>query len=423
MIAQHNNTERGGCAQVVREAARESASAPAQHPARVALLGCGTVGSEVARHLAEHGRELGVELVSVLVRDASRQRGVASQLITTSADELFAARPELVIEVIGGVEPAAVLVARALRRGIHVVTANKTLIAHRGPRLQRLAQRSGAKLALEASVCAGVPILAALRQLRGDRILGIQAVVNGTCNFILSRMESTGVTFAAALAEAQRLGLAEADPSADVSGRDSAEKLCILARAAGVHAAQRLRPCDVVCEGIEKVAPADLAEARQARRVVRLIAELDAAGRLRVGPALVARNHPLAQTQGAENVVVIRADLAGEIVLRGPGAGPRPTASAILGDVARLLGRRSRALRPSTSGSPGESHQVRISSAGADPQHIFDAVNGEGCGAREVSLARGRASVLAQMDHAGAQRCAARLTARGGEALVMRLIE
>jgi homoserine dehydrogenase len=249
--------------------------------------------------------------------------------------------PDVVIEALGGHEPAAKFVQALLERGISVVSANKTLIAHDGPRLRQIAQRSGAQLAFEASVGAAIPILAALRQRAGDPIVSLKAVLNGTCNFILSRMAESGATLDHVLQQAIARGLAEPDPSADISGRDAAEKLCVLARAAGFT---HITPADIPTRGIENVTPRDLQAAREHGCVIRLIAELDAIDgkggpvpRLRVGPALVPIAHPLARARGAENVIVLDQESGGRLVLQGEGAGPKPTAAAILGDLLNVL--------------------------------------------------------------------------------------
>ncbi|MGE3108806.1 MAG: homoserine dehydrogenase [Phycisphaerales bacterium] len=304
--------------------------------ARVVLLGCGTVGSAVARRLIEHGDRVGVHLSRVLVRDARKPRGIPRELLTESFDEAFAQAPDLVIELLGGAEPAASYVREALRCGVPVVTANKTLVAHHAESLEAAARQGGARLYHEAAVCAGIPVFAALRHLRGDRVRRIGGVVSGSCNFILSRL-SRGVSYDTALHQAASLGLVEPDPSADVSGRDSAEKLVLLARAAGAPN-DGCSVADVHTTGIQRISSDDILAARRSGHVVKLIAEYDARlGTLRVGPTFVHNTHLLAGVSDEENAVVIETDLAGEIVLRGKGAGPLPTASAILGDVVRAL--------------------------------------------------------------------------------------
>ena len=342
-------------------------------PARIALLGCGNVGARVAARLLEIGRAIQanangttgshaprpLELVAVLVRDAARDRGLGSTatppLFTTSFDDVLASKPDAIVELLGGLNPARDHVARALRAGIPVVTANKTLVAHHGPALERLAAEHRAAFVYEASVGAAVPILAALRRLQsGDRVLAVRGVVNGTCNHILTRMAKARLPLDRALAEAQARGYAEADPTADLSGRDSAEKACILAAAAGLG---RFTPEDVDCTGIDRLTRADIEAAAEAGCVIKLLAEIDAttasisttttastsktaaaAGiTLRVGPTWVPRRHALARVEGADNAFLVQTELAGELLFAGAGAGPSPTAAAILADLARVL--------------------------------------------------------------------------------------
>ncbi|MEX2217661.1 MAG: homoserine dehydrogenase [Phycisphaerales bacterium] len=396
-----------------------------RHRARVAVLGCGVVGSEVVRQVLARGDELGLEVARVLVRDPHRPREVPRELLTADAEEVFAAAPDVVVEAIGGVEPAGRLVERALRAGIAVVSANKTLLAHRGPALRRLSGASGAPLACEAAVGSAVPVLAALRQLAGDRVLSLRAVVNGTCNFILTRMES-GLGMDAALREAQERGLAEADPSADLSGRDSAEKLCILGSAAGLA---ELTPDAVPTRGIEGVCPDDLAEARRAGRCLRLVAELEAGVPglfARVGPALVPRAHPLASLHGEENGVLLRCELAGDLFLRGPGAGPRPTASAILGDVLRVLGRaraeRGEGRRSATS--PVRDQRIRVRGPRAScPARMLGALRERALEPLDLTLTRHGSTLGVRSRDGCAVALGVALATEGGESLVTPVLE
>lgn len=413
------------------------AKKPVHGRTRIALLGCGNVGTEVAKQLLQWDRD--VELVGILVRDAARKRGVPQELITADPEQIYQRRPQLVIECIGGLNPAHTLVRRALEGSISVVTANKTLIAHHGRELARVARCSGARLAYEASVCAGVPVLGALRRLRGDRVLRIQGVLNGTCNAILTRMES-GQSLAQALAEAQQFGLAEADPTADLSGRDTVEKLCILAAAAGVSST--LKPADVACEGIDRITTEDLVEARLSRRVVRLVAEIDSqTGLARVGPALVPKDHAFATLRGPENAVVITTELAGEIVFKGLGAGPNPTASAVLSDVERLLrtpdrhGLSSKHRRQpvgrgriETARAAGEQevatlqHYIRVLGEHVDADPVLTSLARHGADACDVVLSRRRASAVVALSEPAARACARELAGSGGESLVMPLL-
>jgi homoserine dehydrogenase len=395
-------------------------------PRRVALLGCGSVGREVAARLIEHGPRLGIQLVKILVRDALRDRGLPPDLFTASIDEVEAADPEIAIELIGGVGPAASLVTRFLSRGVSVVTANKTLIAHRGPELSAIAERHNTDLAFEASVCAAIPVIASLRHLAGDRVLSIRGVVNGSCNFILSRL-AEGWRFDDALAEARKRGLVEPDPSADISGRDSAEKLCVLAAAVGVS----FEPDRVQTQGIEFLTPEDLAAARRSGRTIKLIAELDlsdGAPRARVGPTLLPRAHPLAQAEEEDNAVAIETVLGGELYLRGRGAGPRPTASAVLGDVVRLIGATAKnPERRSNHGSPWPAarHHLRISGSSPDPADVLGALRARGVEPDEIAVTRDEARIVTPpVPWPDAAACATALAGPDhGRVLVMPVLE
>jgi homoserine dehydrogenase len=391
--------------------------------ARVALLGCGAVGGEVARQLLRRGVELGVKLMSVLVRDASRDRGIPRELATGDFRRVLGLRPDVVIEAIGGVDPACAYVSESLRAGVPVVTANKTLVAHRGEELRAIASQRGAALRCEGAVGGAAPVLAALEHLRGDRVRSVRGVVNGTCNYILSRM-GEGSPFAGALAEARARGFAEADPSADLSGRDSAEKLCLLADAAGY----RLAPGDILVQGIEGVTADDLAVARRARRVLKLVAELevtDGGVHARVGPALVPEGHPLAALRGEQNGVVIGAELAGEVFVQGRGAGGAATASAILGDLRRILeGSVARPHAPSRPVSAGEASRrqqvVRVHAPAGrlSPDHVMKQLREHGADGAEVFLERGRARATAVLGDAEALAVGLAMAGHSGESLV-----
>ena len=388
-------------------------------PKRVAILGCGNVGREVAARLIEAGERLGVRIVKILVRDTGRDRGLPAGLFTSAIEDIDAADPDLVVELIGGLEPAAALVSRFLRRGIAVVTANKTLIAHQGRELAALAREHGTEFAFEASVGAAIPVIAALRHLEGDRVISIRGIVNGSCNFILSRL-AEGWRFDDALAEARKRGLVEPDPSADISGRDSAEKLCVLAGAAGVP----LSPKDVETRGIQSVTPEDLAAARRSGRTIKLLAELDLSnGRIhaRVGPTLVPRAHALADVTDEENAITLETELAGELFLKGRGAGPRPTASAVLGDVARLAGRRSPGPAQAAvhAGWPARRHHIRVHAEHLAPETVLNATRR--LGATQVDLTRTGARIETEPSPAHAADSCAR--ALGGGVLVMPLLE
>ncbi len=316
-----------------------------ERPLKVALLGCGVVGSEVARLMVTTGPDLaarigaGVELSGIAVRRPARDRRlpVDAGLFTTDAAEL-AARPDndVVIEVIGGIEPARSLILSAMENGASVVTANKALLAERGAELHAAADKHGVDLYYEAAVAGAIPLLRPLREsLVGDKIKRVLGIVNGTTNFILDRMDSTGAGFDEALDEATELGYAEADPTADIEGFDAAAKAAILASLA-FHT--QVSAADVYREGITRVTASDVASAREMGSVVKLLAicEVDAAREAvtaRVHPAMIPRSHPLASVGEAYNAVFVESEAAGRLMFYGPGAGGTPTASAVLGDL------------------------------------------------------------------------------------------
>jgi homoserine dehydrogenase len=315
---------------------------------RVAVLGCGSVGSQVVRLLSEQAGDLAarvgapVELVGVAVRrlDATRDVEVAEGLLTTDAMGLVTRDDvDVVVEVIGGIEPARSLILAALESGASVVTANKALLAEDGPTLFEAAEKAGRDLYYEAAVAGAIPILRPLREsLAGDKVTRVLGIVNGTTNFILDKMDTSGAGFAEALEEAQELGYAEADPTADVEGFDAAAKAAILASLA-FHS--RVTASDVHREGISEVTAADIQSAREMNSVVKLLAicELragpggDDAVAVRVHPAMIPRSHPLASVREAYNAVFVESEAAGQLMFYGPGAGGSPTASAVLGDL------------------------------------------------------------------------------------------
>jgi homoserine dehydrogenase len=307
---------------------------------RVAMLGCGTVGAQVVRLLTEQAGDLtarigdSVELRGVAVRRLGKHPDIPAELLTTDATALVESDVDVVVEVIGGIEPARTLLLSALRAGKSVVTANKALLAEHGAELFAAADSSGADLYFEAAVAGAIPLLRPLREsLAGDRITRVMGIVNGTTNYILSAMDSTGAGYAETLDEASRLGYAEADPTADVDGFDAAAKAAILASLA-FHT--RVTAADVYREGITTVTPADIAAARTIGRTIKLLAicELaDGAVTVRVHPAMIPRSHPLAGVGGAFNAVFVEADAAGSLMFYGQGAGGAPTASAVLGDL------------------------------------------------------------------------------------------
>jgi homoserine dehydrogenase len=319
-------------------------------PLKVALLGCGNVGSQVYRLLTEQSADLKaragalLEVAGVAVREPALPREVTvdPQLLTTDGMALVT-RPDvdIVIELIGGIEPARTLLLAALSAGKSVVTANKALVATDRAVLHKTASQAGADLYYEAAVAGAIPLLRPLREsLAGDAVQRVLGIVNGTTNFILDQMDSSGADFSTALAEAQALGFAEADPTADVAGFDAAAKAAILASIA-FHT--EVTADDVYREGILSVTAADIASARAMGYVVKLLAICERSNggiSARVHPAMIPRTHPLAAVREAYNAVFVEAESAGRLMFYGAGAGGQPTASAVLGDtvaVARNL--------------------------------------------------------------------------------------
>ena len=314
---------------------------------KVALLGCGNVGAQVARILTDDAAVLAdragakLELAGIAVRNTAATRDVVlpADLFTTDAEALVDGA-DIVIELLGGLEPAGALIRRALSRGASVVTGNKALLAAQGAELNALAFESGAQLRYEAAVAGAIPILRPISDsLSGDRITKVMGIVNGTTNFILDAMDTTGAAFEDVLGQAQDLGYAEADPTADVEGHDAAAKAAILASLA-FHT--DFAYADVHCEGLTKITAADVAAAKDAGMVIKLlaIAERGAKGiGVRVHPTLLRRTHPLAAVHGAFNAVFVEAENAGELMFYGAGAGGAPTASAVLGDTVAVARR------------------------------------------------------------------------------------
>lgn len=315
-------------------------------PIRIGLLGCGTVGQAVVRTLIDGAgtieRASGhrLEVGPVLVRDAARARpGIDPALITTDpARVLDDPSVTIVVEVMGGVEPTLAYLLRALARGASVVTANKQLLSRHGPELLGAAEEAGAELRFEASACAAIPVIKVLREsLLAAEIQGLTGIVNGTTNLILSEM-ARGASYADALARAQELGYAEADPTEDVGGADAAAKMAILASIA-FHS--RVRIDDVPYEGIDRLQAEDLAHAAALGFVVKLVGVarlLDGSVSVRVYPALVPRGHRLAAIGGPDNAVLLESRATRQIMLVGPGAGGDETASAVLADILSILG-------------------------------------------------------------------------------------
>lgn len=326
---------------------------------RVALLGGGSVGAQVARLLLEQEPELGsrvgarLELVGIAVRDVNAERTVdlPRALFTTNAEELILGA-DIVIELMGGIEPARSHILLAINSGADVVTANKALLAQYGAELFAAANQVGAQINYEAAVAGAIPIVRPLREsLAGDQVKRILGIVNGTTNFILDRMDTEGSSLEDALAEATALGYAEADPTADIGGFDAAQKAAILASLA-FHTTVPL--ASVYREGITSVTLAQIESARKAGYVVKLLAicerVTDENGvdgvSARVYPAMVPRSHPLAAVHGANNAVFVEAESAGSLMFYGAGAGGVETASAVLGDVVSIA-------RRHVAGGPG----------------------------------------------------------------------
>ena len=322
-------------------------AAPASNPLRIAIAGLGTVGAGVIRLLDTNGALIAaragraIEVVAVSARDRGKNRGVDTARFAWEDDmTALARRPDVdvVVEVVGGSDgPALALSRAALSGGKGLVTANKAMIAHHGLELAEIAEAANAALKFEAAVAGGIPVIKGLREGTSANVLTkVYGILNGTCNYILSEMEATGADFAAVLAEAQRLGFAEADPAFDIEGVDAGQKLAILA---AIGFGTRIDFAGVRISGITGVRAADIAQAGALGFVIRLIGEADveespAGPRLlqRVRPCLVARGHPLSAVDGPTNAVVAEGNFSGRLLFQGAGAGDGPTASAVAAD-------------------------------------------------------------------------------------------
>lgn len=309
---------------------------------KVALLGCGVVGTQVAKQLLDNQAEFAqrtgrvIELVGIGIRELKPRADIPMTLFTKDLAALVA-RPDLdiVIELMGGVEPAKSLISTAIANGAAVITANKALLAQYGPELYAQANAAKVDLYYEAAVAGAIPIIRPLREsLVGDQIMTVMGIVNGTTNFILDKMHLEGCDFDEALAQAQALGYAEADPTADIAGHDAAAKAAILASLA-FHTQVRLS--DVDCEGITEVSAKDIQAAKELNCVIKLLAHCqnleDHKIAVSVHPTMVPNTHPLAAVSGAYNAVFVESAHAGELMFMGPGAGGAPTSAAVLGDV------------------------------------------------------------------------------------------
>jgi homoserine dehydrogenase len=304
---------------------------------KVAILGFGTVGSSVARILCERTRT-GLTLTHICNRNLDRKKNAdwlpSHVQWTKDINDVLSSEADIVVEVIGGLQPAGDWIRSALRGGKSVVTANKQLIAHSGPELIDLAQKMNRHIAFGASVAGGVPVISGLQEgLAGDELFKIYGILNGTCNYILSQIESSGISFANALAEAQRLGFAEADPTDDVDGLDARAKLAILARV-GLHSS--VNPTSITCRSISSIDAVDFDYAKQLLCTIRQISWAEWDGEqlfATVQPALVALSSPLARVQGSQNLVMSTGKYGGETVFAGHGAGGNPTAVAVVSDI------------------------------------------------------------------------------------------
>jgi homoserine dehydrogenase len=340
---------------------------------KVALLGCGAVGSAVYRLLSEQSADLAaragatLEVVGVAVRDIGRPRlvPVDPDLLTVDGAALVT-RPDvdIVIELIGGIEPARTLLLAALNAGKSVVTGNKALLATDRAILHDAARLHGVDIYYEAAVAGAIPLLRPLREsLAGDEVRRVLGIVNGTTNYILDQMDTSGADFGTALAEAQALGYAEEDPTADIAGYDAAAKAAILASIA-FHTQVTVH--DVYREGITEVTPADIASARALGCVVKFLAicERSSGGvSARVYPAMIPRVHPLAAVREAYNAVFVEAESAGRLMFYGAGAGGQPTASAVLGDLVAVVRNRLAGLRGPDASTYAELPLVPIGDA------------------------------------------------------------
>jgi homoserine dehydrogenase len=369
----------------------------------VGLLGLGTVGAGVASILASpegrHPLVGALALQRVAVRDPSRPRSVSIDPARLTADpEAVVDDPavEIVVEVMGGLEPARSLILRAIAAGKPVVTANKAVIARHGQEIAAAAAERGVYVLIEAAVGGGIPIIEPLKQsLGGNRIQRVSGIINGTTNYILSRMADEGAAYGDVLADAQRLGYAEADPAADVEGHDAADKIAILAALAFGGPVDRAA---IATEGIDRLAARDVSYAAQLGYVVKLLAvaeRLDGLGPealpggglpldVRVHPTLLPRHHPLAGVHGVNNAILVEGDPVGQVMFFGPGAGAGPTASAVVADILNIAGIR----------------QVGGAGAGLDP--LLAAGSWRRCGLVDGSLSRHRNYVrLSTRDEAG----------------------
>jgi homoserine dehydrogenase len=312
---------------------------------RIALVGFGTVGTSVARLLQVRQGEAPLQVSHVCSRNIARKKAqwMRSDIVwTESMEEVLDSRADVIVELMGGLEPAHLLLSRALRAGKSVVTANKQLIAHFGSELLQLASDHGQYLGYGACVAGGIPVLSGLQNgLAGDRLVQIRGILNGTCNFILTRMEHVGSPLADALGEAQQAGYAEADPTFDIDGQDAGAKLAILARA-GLKIG--VMPGQVLCRTIRAVAAIDFDYAHELHCTIRQISTARVTARsasLSVEPSLVDLDSPLAKVAGSQNLIVSTGEFGGDTTFGGYGAGGDPTAVAVVSDIMEALSYRA----------------------------------------------------------------------------------
>ncbi|KUI47175.1 homoserine dehydrogenase [Mycobacterium sp. GA-1199] len=398
-----------------------------EKPIGVAVLGFGNVGSQVVRIIEESADDLAARIGAPLVlrgvgvRRVADDRGISVDKLTDNVEELVSRDDvDIVVELMGPVEPARKAILTALEQGKSVVTANKALMAVSTGELAQAAENARADLYFEASVAGAIPVIRPLTQsLAGDSVVRVAGIVNGTTNYILSEMDSTGADYASALADASALGYAEADPTADVEGYDAAAKAAILASIA-FHT--RVSSNDVYREGITKVSSADFESAKALGCTIKLLAicerltsdEGQQRVSARVYPALVPLDHPLAAVNGAFNAVVVEAEAAGRLMFYGQGAGGTPTASAVMGDLVMAARNRVQGGR-----GPRESKYAKLPIAPigfiptryyvnmnvADRAGVLSAVAAE-FGERDVSIAEVRQEGMVDED---GQRCGARI--------------
>ena len=314
---------------------------------KIGIAGLGTVGASLVKILASRGNLLAVAcgrplaVVAVSARDRSRDRGFDASGLTWFDDPIEVARSadiDVFVELMGGAgDPAYASVKAALSRGLHVVTANKALLASHGVELAAIAEEKGVILNFEASVAGGIPVIKALREsLTGNTVSRVYGIMNGTCNYILTRMEKEGLSFEACLKEAQRLGYAEADPAFDIEGNDTAHKLSILTTLAF---GTKIAADDIYLEGITNISLEDILAAADLGYRIKLlgVAQKTASGiEQRVHPTMVPQDSVIAQVDGVTNAVAIESDVLGELLMVGPGAGGNATASAVMGDIADI---------------------------------------------------------------------------------------